>query len=242
MNEKTKISAEITQAATRCERKHRHTVSLSLEDCKRQLEALYSAEVVKRGGEYKQTDTKTIAKAAEWLTRRHRFGLLLCGGVGTGKTTLARAMCELINHMPYRLCRYEEGGIMFAGTCSSGDWQAEPLGVIDECSAVELAHMAIKDSDRFETLKRTARLFIDDLGCEPQAVKSFGTELSPIAELIEWRNDRQLFTIATTNLSPRTDSGSSELLEFYGTRTESRMAELFDIIAIKGGDHRKEAK
>lgn len=220
--------------------KLRYHLRMETAEVERLLNQLCAREVIIRGcRQYKPTETR---KAAEWLTRQHRPGLLICGAVGTGKTTLARAIRELINHLTIARVKYEDKGFAYSGICGSLPFEKEDNGFMEAVSSTELCRMAADNPTEYERLKKSMLLFVDDLGTEPLSVKNYGNEFTPIAELIEWRNDKMLFTVATTNLSPKGKGGSSELLEFYGTRTESRMAELFDIIAIKGGDHRKEAK
>lgn len=233
---------KILSAATHfsVEKKLRLFVHMPQADVQRLISKLCAKQVVERGG---RTYTATMTdKAAEWLCRQHRHGLLICGNVGSGKTTLARAMRELINRLTPRKVDYEKDGVRYYGWCASEPFTDQPTNWMDEVSATELCRLAQNNRDEFERVKKSMMLFIDDLGTEPLTVKNYGTELSPVAEVVEWRNDKQLMTIATTNLSPATKGGANELLEFYGTRTESRMSELFDVLTMKGGDKRKEAK
>lgn len=79
-------------------------------------------------------------------------------------------------------------------------------------------------------------ILFDDLGVEDPK-KHFGNEMTVMAKIIRERHKRKLFsqTFMTTNLNAK------EIEERYGTRTRSRMREMFNIIkfADKAPDRRK---
>ena len=164
----------------------------------------YQHEVRKRRIPF-QEDKETlekIEKAAKWLTGDYKVGLLLYGIVGSGKSTLGKAICNLI-------------GILHNSSISS-----ERKGVF-RVSALDLAKNVANDPMYFNKLKNQELLFIDDIGTEPASVKSWGNEFSPVVELLYARYDRQLFTIATSNLK------DSDFGERYGIRIADRMEEMF---------------
>lgn len=154
-----------------------------------------------------------IKKAAKWLTGKHKAGLLLYGGVGNGKSTLTIAICKLIDLL-----------------CNDG-WNR---GGIDIVTALNLANVAINDSDRFNKIKESEKLIIDDLGTEPSSIKSWGNEISPVTEILYYRYDRLLFTIVTSNLN------DNEIKERYGIRISDRINEMFDKVFFSGESYRKE--
>ena len=165
---------------------------------------------------YKKEDEPTmtkIAKAAKWLTGDYKPGLLLYGGVGNGKTTLAKAICKTI-------------GILY-----DSDYSNERKGVC-RISALEVAKCA-SDPESFTRLRNQEMLFIDDIGTEPASIKSWGNEISPVTELLYSRYDRQLFTIITSNLNDK------ELEERYGLRIADRMAEMFERLHYSNRSYRK---
>ena len=82
-------------------------------------------------------------------------------------------------------------------------------------------------------LKNQELLFIDDIGTEPASVKRWGNEFSPVLELLYARYDRQLFTIATSNLK------DSDFGERYGIRIADRMEEMFERIYYQNKSYRK---
>lgn len=217
------------------ERKKRLTIAHPAKDIAKVLDNMCKGIVESRGGTYQPIDE--IGRIARWLEKPQRHGLLLLGNVGSGKTTIARAIRETINHLEIGRFIDEKGLMIAKGWIAYGRIKNESTNWMNEVSAVNLCR--IVESDKFDKAKNCAALMIDDIGSEPEIVKVYGNEQSPVAELIDWRNDNQLFTIATSNLSTRTSLGVNQFLERYGDRTASRMAELFDVIKINGKDHRK---
>ena len=187
----------------------------SEEDVKGFLLMAYSKEVEERRSEIiedEATLTK-IAKAAKWLTGNYKPGLLLYGGVGNGKTTLAKAICKTI-------------GILYDSAYST-----ERKGVC-RISALEVAKCA-SDPESFTRLRNQEMLFIDDIGTEPASIRSWGNVISPVTELLYSRYDRQLFTLITSNLNDK------ELEEQYGLRIADRMREMFDKLYYENRSYRK---
>lgn len=180
------------------------------------LQMCYQTEVESR---YKSfvSDSHTlekIQKAAKWLCSTRKFGLLLYGSVGSGKTTLARSICTLI-------------GILYG----SGSYDEQKCVV--RVSALELASRVADNPGYLRKLREYEMLFIDDMGVEPASVKSWGNEISPLTELLYARYDMQRFTIATSNL------GDDEFAERYGRRIYDRMEEMFDRLHYSNGSYRK---
>jgi DNA replication protein DnaC len=156
-----------------------------------------------------------IAKVAKWLVSdNYKPGLLLYGQVGNGKTTMAKAACQTIGMLYDSVYGNERKGV----------WQI---------SALDLSAIARNDADRFERIKKTELLFVDDLGCESVTVKSWGNEFSPVVELLYYRYDRQLFTIVSSNLS------DNDFNARYGARIDDRIREMFDRLSFTNGSFRQ---
>lgn len=174
------------------------------------LTEAYRHEVEKRGGAL-QLDTYTqraIADTARWLVNHTKQGLMLRGYVGVGKTTMLRAITSLFSIL-----------------------NKQVLKVVD---ARRITTIAKDSQSEFDELAKTPLLGIDDLGTEPQVVKQYGNEMSPVAELLTERYNRRAFTIITTNLTTKQgESGQviDELQEVYGDRLFDRFKEMFNTIS-----------
>lgn len=179
------------------------------------LSMCYQQEVSKRRIAFQNDENtqKKVAKSAQWLTGNYKVGLLLYGSVGSGKSTLGRSICNLIS-------------ILYNSSIST-----DRKGVY-RVSALELAKKA-DDLEYMNNLKNIELLYIDDIGTEPSSVKSWGNEFSPITELIYARYDRQLFTLATSNLADE-DFGQR-----YGERISDRLQEMFERLHYDNKSYRR---
>ena len=113
---------------------------------------------------------------AEWVHTRPTCGLLICGDVGNGKTTMVEALTNL-----------------YAVRCNKMMTNATALHIAD------LYRNA--DTDDINALKDTLMLSIDDLGTESAGVKSYGNEVSPVTDIIYHRYAKRMFTVITTNMA-----------------------------------------
>lgn len=173
------------------------------------LEAAYRSEVAYRGRRYIEDDKikKHIATLAEFMTSQSRkFGILMCGTYGNGKTTMLYAlrsvitMLESFNYLEHRT----------------------HLRVYDVRKLAKL----YKDRDPavFDDACREPLLAIEDMGKEPTEELNYGNIISPVTELLEQRYDAQRFTVITTNLTPK------EIREKYGNRIADRFNEMMCVL------------
>ena len=186
-------------------------------DTAKVLEAAYESEVRFRYRNY-QADAATknnIAAVAKLLCDESKFGIMLCGNCGNGKTTMMYAIRNLVNYLS------RMGAIIIGNT-------RPELDVMDAMSIVKRA----KD-DELMAIATKQMLGIDDLGNEPAEVMNYGNVVSPLAELLEIRYKRQLYTIVTTNLIPR------QIREKYGARVADRLNEMFGVVIFKNSTYRK---
>ena len=136
-------------------------------------------------------------------------GVMLCGGVGTGKTTLLKIL---------RRC---SGAVYLSVTDIVGSLLTDGWGFA-ECSCTKYQRYG---------------MIIDDLGQESD-LQHYGTKLSRFLELmIERRYQRfekdGIMTVIATNLQPK------DIEVAYGERTVSRLAAMVDIVPFNGTDWRK---
>lgn len=182
------------------------------------IEAAYKCEVESRHRRY-QADTETkrnIESVARILADdTGKFSLLFSGTCGNGKTTMMYAIRDVIREIS------RMGAL-------DGQYAGKELIVKDAIDVVRTA----ADSD-MQSIVAIPLLAIDDLGKEPAEVVNYGNIINPMVELIEKRYKRQLFTLATTNLTPR------QIREKYGARMADRFNEMFNVVIFKNSTYRK---
>lgn len=190
---------------------------MQVDEAEEYLRGAFEAQVELRGGavQYDEMTTKNLRLVAETLAGdSHKFGLLLAGTCGNGKTTTMRAVQSvvmLLNNTYYN--RRGEG---------IGNRLLE---------AKEITGLSDKDG-QLTAYKTVPLLFLDDLGREPTEVMRYGNVTSPITELLEYRYNQRLTTIVTTNLEP------SEIREKYGDRIADRFNEMFVVVRYTGNSYR----
>lgn len=188
------------------------------------LRDAYSRETEKRGMavSFDEPTLSRISKVAKWLTSGDmKPMLLLHGGTGSGKTTMVKAikrLCDTIRGISMHKMAFS---VMSAVKCP----------VI--CTAQELASIAAADSARFHEVTERSFLVIDDLGCEPVAVRNWGTEVTPITDVFYRRYEKMLPTIVTTNLAIK------DIRSRYGDRVADRFNEVFETIGYTNASYRK---
>ena len=181
------------------------------------LAASMEIEVYSRHQSYRQSQMMDgyIAHAAKWLTAQSsKFGLMLCGLTGNGKTTLTKAIISLV-----RLCNIKDEYSGDVWSCRFED-------------AKDLMRVYRDKYENFKHIRSRPMLAIDDLGCEPAEVLDYGTATTPIIDLLCYRYSEQLFTIVTTNLTGK------QIREKYGDRIADRFNEMMDVIIFENGSYR----
>lgn len=188
---------------------------LSVADAVRLLKAAFRAEVGYRQREYVESELINgyIERLARLLTAdRGKFGIMLCGTCGNGKTTMLYAFQAAVNFLNDRGMFPERTGIRI----------------------IPAREIALKASDVKATkeIKSLPMLAIEDMGTESAEVLSYGNVFNPVDDVISFRYDRQLFTFITSNLTPK------EIRERYGDRIADRFNEMLHVIVFEGKSFR----
>ncbi len=182
------------------------------------LLAAVRAEVACRRRTFSMTDalSEQIGRMMPLLTgETSKFAAVLCGGCGSGKTTLVKAVQNLLCYLNIPI----------------PDGHSKVWG-LRLCDAKEIAHIARTDYPAFLTLIRIPMLAVDDAGIEPLEVIEYGNVVSPMVELLTQRYDEQLFTLLTTNLTP------DGIRKRYGDRIANRLNEMAVVIPFKNPSYR----
>ena len=176
-----------------------------------------------------------ISKVAKHLVNPKKFGLMLCGTCGNGKTTLmyaiqsATAMLSKAGAFNVKILEKQK--------TMSGEY-VDRWNEYENKISINIIHVKeiiakSKDFREMENLKNKPYLGIDDMGVEPKEVLDYGNVCNPVLELLEYRYDRQLTTFITTNLTPR------EIEEHYGVRLADRLREMIEKVVFSDGSYRK---
>lgn len=184
----------------------------------------------------KQDDEATrrnIARVARWLTNETtKPMLMLYGGVGNGKTTMVRAIALLSRSLR---TAYEDASRNEPDRKRSDALyiKASTIRIPAIYTAQDIANLAGSRRAEYEAIATRSFLVIDDLGCEPAVVKNYGTEVTPITDLIYKRYDEMSPTVVTTNLT------KAAIREIYGDRVADRFRETFETIGYQEKSYRK---
>lgn len=151
-------------------------------------------------------ETERILQAAAGWMQKGKRGLLLCGNCGTGKTKLMQALSNLF---AYYLCDRNK---------------------LHVYSAAEIVRMSVSKDEQemviYGGMKKWNYLGIDDLGTEPVSVKNWGTESSPLIDLIYQRYNNMRVTVLSTN------NNMEMIRNVYGERIFDRICEQYDRIVF----------
>jgi DNA replication protein DnaC len=146
-----------------------------LEELKKQL---FPIELV-----LNEQNKHEIGQIALWYSNDERFkgdlrkGLLIRGGVGTGKTKIVMALMKVIEIGENRMSKF--------------------------IHARDLQDLYMRQNvEEIDILKQRKTTIIDDLGVENVEAKFYGNTVEPFNDLFDYRYRHGMQTIITTNLVP----------------------------------------
>ena len=178
---------------------------------------------------------KNISKVAKHLVNPQKFGLMLAGTCGNGKTTLMNAIQRATNVLSDKGF-FNKKIVKELFNETIGHYNREEIeehkvriNIVD----VKEIIAKCKDFTEMDNLKKMPCLGIDDLGKEPAEVLDYGNICNPVIDLLEYRYNRNLTTFITTNLTP------NELKDKYGERISDRFREMIEKITFEDGSYRK---
>ena len=205
----------------------RFRFNLSVQDALDLLASFYGFEVQNRfcNLELDEPTEDNLVEVASFITdKAPKFGLMFCGTVGNGKTTMMKAFRDCANYLD--TCHHFE----FLDNPDYGYRFRPEMRIVDVRDIVQAAK---NDYSQFERIKKIQMLGIDDLGKEPAEILDYGNLLSPVIELIEYRYEQQMFTIITTNLVGK------EIRLKYGDRIADRFNEMLKVIVFRNRTYRQ---
>lgn len=210
----------------------RFRFNMSAQDALDLLASAYKYEVEKRQRRFvldNNTEANLI-KLAEFITLPvPKFGIMCCGTCGNGKTTLLYAFQRVVNYL------HRKRHFSFL---DSNDLRFDAS--LEIYRAKEIAQIS-KDYKKFKTLMQKPLLAIDDLGAEPAEVHDYLNINTPIADVIEYRYNHQLFTFITTNLIAQSKSEDDVTIRAkYKDRIADRFNEMLEVIVFKDISYRKQ--
>lgn len=153
---------------------------------------------------------------------------MCCGTCGNGKTTLLYAFQRVVSYLQDR--RH------FSFLDSDN---ASFKASIEIFRAKEVAQIS-RDQKQFKSLMQRPMLAIDDMGTEPAEVHDYLNINTPVADVIDYRYNHQLFTFITTNLvAQQKDDKDVTIRMKYGDRIADRFNEMLHVIIFKDITYRK---
>ena len=198
----------------------RFRFDMPIQDAIDLLTAQYQIAVEHRHCKFVLDDNtiQNLVSLAEYITSPNpKFGVLLCGTCGNGKTTLVYAFQKTINYL--------EGRGFFK------EWKEFYDVGLMMVDARELLQIS-RNIKEFQEIRGRSMLAIDDMGKEPAEVRDYGNITNPLVDLIEYRYQHQLFKVITTNLDP------GQIRDKYGSRVADRFREMLHVIVFQDISYR----
>lgn len=177
--------------------------------------AIANAMLSRKG---KKFDIDSVRKQVEYLVDwaymfndriNYTKGILVQGATGRGKTFLFQAFAEFL--------RLDE--MLF--NCNGNEYKL--LLRIEKSQRISSMFQSGGEAE-LQQYATIPVLMIDDIGAEPNECNNYGNRLNVLERVIEMREERNMLTFGTTNLSKLSDR--------FDSRTISRMKALFNVITV----------
>lgn len=159
---------------------------------------------------------------ANWKLNK---GLMLCGGVGVGKTKLMQVFA-VNKRQVYEVVKARDLSSLFARKPAQ-----EAYDMIEQYSGVHRPVIRHEDTLWQEHLG----LCIDDVGTDDERV-NYGNREDVIASILDGRYSNNKLVRCMTHVTTNLDEEGLEAK--YGQRVTSRMIEMFNVIVMDGADRR----
>lgn len=192
-------------------------LSLTKDNLKNMLTLCYEREVARRGK--KMANSATLQSVLETVAsiihdnlenncENKKFGIILCGKPGNGKTTCLYAIKNLIIFLSKKF--------LLQKTTSMYSLTAKEIAEAYKTG----------NQEKIKQLKLEYMLGIDDLGWDPTEIMCFGNIETPLIDILETRYQQRKFTVITTNCTPE------EIKNKYGNRMADRFREMMEVIVF----------
>ena len=174
------------------------------------IETFHRNEVEQYGREFFLTEDckNNLRKIAKFLTENTlKWGLFITGRTGNGKTTLLKALTNLVNYLITE--EYIERDENYSNCFKI-------------VGASEVVRLFVEKRDDYYKLQKRENLLIDDVGDDAFEVVIYGVPYHPLLDLLMDRYANHRFTIISSNLT------ADEIkAKYHDVRLSDRLREMF---------------
>lgn len=174
-----------------------------------------------------------INKVARWISAEYtntKPSLMLYGDIGCGKTTTALAIKEMTDALKEANSSY-----LAYNRCYLSKEEQEQYYQWSSIHRVEIvnANDVVMSDAEYAKAKNLPVVIIDDFGIEPATIKHYGSQITPMIDIIYHRYNKRMPTIFTSNLD------NTSIRKHYGERVYDRLCEWCNFIDYRGESLRK---
>lgn len=206
----------------------------------------------KLGPDFKPSEKfeKLVKNVGKYLLSNHGLldsskGLLLMGGVGTGKSSILKAVQTFYSKLEEAITNlYLENDIKPTHSASDlisrlkekrgwGNTLRMPSFV--ECNELSLNQLYNPNLEEVKAIAKQNYVILDDMGRD-QIAQSYGNSMDPILAILDLRYNNRMLTHISTNLN------EEGIKKRYGVRMLSRLSEVINFVEVSGPDQRSNDK